>query len=140
MIKNMRKQKMNSNAIASGIGIGAGVALIISIILSALLTSLVINAKIKEEQTTYIFVTRVLSVTVGCLIGSKISAGKKLMTMGSITCAYLTIIIALGIIVYGSSLNNIASGATSIILGAVIAYLITMKRPGKSKHRTKYTH
>ena len=120
--------------------IGVVVSLIVSVLLSAGLTNFVVNGTIKELSIgPYIFAIRMISVTVGCLIGAILIKGKYLLAIGAAALGYLAVMIGTGIVMYDESFKNVLSGVTSVLLGGVIACTVVLKPLKKTKVTTRYS-
>lgn len=124
----------------SAIGIGVAAATIISVLLAAGLTSLVMNGTVGETAAgPYIFIIRTVASAIGCLVGTMLMKGKYLLVAGSIALGNLAVLVAMGIILYEGSFNNILSGLLSVLLGGVIACFVVLKPLKKSKHKVRYS-
>ena len=114
------------------IAVGFVVSVVISLLLITGLTSLIQTGKIDEHRLNAVFITRTLATLLGCLVGTRICNQKTLVTITSISSVYLFMLILLGVIIFDKSICNLLSGASSVIIGAIIALLIKLKAPRPS--------
>lgn len=139
----MKKQKRitSSKRITEAPAVIAGVvvSLMIGIILTLGLTSLVMNGTINDAGAgNWTFVIRTVASAIGCLAGVMLIKKNYLLIAGAVALGYLVMLIAIGIVVYDGSFDNIISGTTSVLLGGVISCLLVLKPLKKSNHVVRY--
>ncbi len=115
--------------------IGAVCAIVISAVLTGFLSSLTLKGKIGDSGIGYaVFAIRLLSVAVGGLIGTGIFKEKLLAVVGTITAAYMVVLIAIGIAFLDGSFNRFGMGLISVVLGGAVAAVFRLM-PNKNKNR-----
>lgn len=137
------KTKMNHGTIPGWLSaavIGGVIAIIISIGISMLAANLLLNGRIGETAVGILtFVARLLSVVLGCLIGTNLHKEKCIQTVAVICAVYLIVLIAMGIILFDGSFHQFGAGLLSVIAGGAIACLIKL-RPKKNKNHAVRVH
>lgn len=120
-----------------GFSIGTLVSVVCSIVLSLLLTSLIQNKNVVTSLTPVIFVTRLISILVGGVIGSIITNEKCVIVISFILSAYLIILISIGILFCEGQFQKMGFSILSVLIGGIIAGLICLKMQNKKPHSYK---
>lgn len=119
--------------------IGVMVSLLFGIALTLGLTSLLTNGMFDEAGVeNWIFVIRTVACVIGCLVGMTLIKKNRLLIAGAIALGYIVILIAIGIVAYDGSFNNILSGAMSVLMGGALSCLTVLKPLKKSKYAVRY--
>lgn len=128
----------NKNMITC-IGLGLLTAMIISVVLTLGLTSLVEKGKLSENGNFGVFLTRMIAVAAGGLVGAGLSDKKFLPIIIVTSSAYLIVLLAIGILLFDGSFHKMWLGVLSILIGAIIALLIKLKPQTNRKRAMRYT-
>lgn len=137
------KQKVNvvspnSNSMLFAVIIGVVLSAVAGIILSIGFTSLVMNGIVKESAfKIIIFLIRVIAIIVGTVTGAKLAKENILVIAGIIALGFILLLLAFGIIIYEGSFRHFGAGIASVLTGAVIGYLISLKLQSKPQTRRK---
>ena len=138
MKRNTRKTFEGKYSTAFSIIAGLAASVGISFVITGGMTSLVLNGSIGAEKLdAVIFFVRALSVLVGGLLGASLRKSNMLLTIGSIACAYLIFITALGIIAFDGSVKHLAGGALSVAAGGVAGCLIRLSAQKKPRYNAR---
>ena len=115
--------------------IGIAAATLVSIVLTLLAANLVLNGKVGESGNGWIvFLTRILSVVLGGLIGTSLSKEKMLPTISVIAVGYLLVLLAVGIVFFNGSFHKFGSGLLSVLIGGAIVCLLKLTQQ-KNKNK-----
>ena len=79
-----------------------------------------------------------MAVLIGGLLGAGLSKDKYLIVISAVALGYIIVLLALGIILFDVSINNIGTGVLSVAIGAGIALLIKLKRQTTRKKVLRY--
>ena len=119
-------------------GLGLATALIISTAASFVLTSLIEKSNMNESGQLGVFLTRIISVAIGGLVGTGLSDNKLLPIIIAVSVTYLTILIAIGVILFDASIKSLGLGLSSILIGAAISLLIKLKPQRRGRKMTQF--
>lgn len=138
----MKRNKLQSSkagrSLTGVIMAGVIIATLLSLLLSALMSSFVLSGRLQEGSVRAVsFIIRLISVFAGALIGGVLSKEKYLLQVGLTALGYMLVLIGTGIVIYNGSFRHFLSGAGSVLIGAVSAFLILQKQNTKGHKITK---
>ena len=128
----------NEKNLVFSVCVGIAVAIIISTILSVGLTFLVQSGRLNESNTIGVFVIRVVSIFIGVLIATVMSANKLLPIAVIIAAGYLFILMGIAILFLDGTIKQIWSGVFSVAIGASAALIIKLKPKANRKKSFRF--
>lgn len=124
------------NLTALGIATGVVAALLLSAVMTAVQSNLVSKEMIgMESKGVFAFVIRIISVFIGGILGTALSGGKNLQTIGLIAGGYFVLLLGIGVLLFDGSVRDLFSGLISTLLGGVLACAVRLK-PQRKRNKT----
>ena len=141
----MKRNKVQSSnthrSFTTAILAGTIVAVIFSALLTALMAHFILKGNLREETVFAItFVIRMVSTSIGALIGGVIFKEKHLLQVFFTALAYLLFLIGAGIVFFDGSFKNLLSGVLSVSIGAAMTIFILKRKKGNRRKFPKFTH